>query len=91
MCCTGNHVPPKIMNEVFKLQRESYCRATHTSELIITSFDTPHFKMKYSSSVSSQIWRKDTPKASNNNALTKFGINSQQGLHLNKKLFFLTF
>ena len=61
MWYTANDVPPEIMNEVFKLQRESYYRVTHTSELIVPSFDTAHFKMKYSSSLCSQIWRKDTP------------------------------
>ena len=69
-----------------KLQRDSYYRATYTSELIHEIPDTVRFKMKYSSPLSSQIWRKDNLKASSNNVLPK--VNSYSLLKTNAKIGF---
>ena len=69
-----------------KLQREPYYRATYTSELIHEISDTVRFKVKYSSPLSSQIWRKDNLKASSNNFLSK--VNSYSLLKTNAKIGF---
>ena len=69
-----------------KLQRESYYRATYTAELIHEISDTVRFKVKYSSPLSSQIWRKDNLKASSNNVLSK--VNSYSLLKTNAKIGF---
>ena len=75
MYYTANDVPPEI-NEVCKTTKRVLLQDCTYFRTDCFEFDSAHFKMKYSSSLSSQISRKDTIKASNNNALSKFGINS---------------